>query len=1103
MSAGAAALLCSSFRRKPESSVFCVSLARRARNWIPACAGMTSFVAAAVLFFSAPWLAHAAAAERILDDFEDLKPWTAQHTDDVSATLHGIDGKLGKALRLDFDFRGANGEPINGYATARRALPLDLPDNYELSFWIRGEAGVNTLQFKLADASGENVWWINRPDFAFPHDWQQIRIKKRQIEFAWGPTSDRALKRSASIEFVVSSGRDGGAGSVYFDELAIRALPPADTSPLTPLRVSASSALAGAPAAAAVDADPATAWRCNAQDAAPQTFDLDFGKPREFGGLVLHWLRGAAPGSVAVQTSDDGHDWRPLEAPRVRSGSDDALLLTETQARRLRLVLGGAGHGGGCALAALEVKDLAWGASPNAFFGNLARTAPRGAYPRGFVEQPYWTIVGVDGGPMPALLSEDGAVQPGQAGFSIEPFVRVAGKLISWADVTPTQSLRDGYLPIPSIAWRRGDLQLTITAFADGERDRSHLVVSYEARNDGAEPLRADLALAIRPFQVNPPAQFLNTAGGVAPIHDIAWQDGGVAVGGRTNVVPLDPPDDFVVGTLADGSIAERIEAAFGKLRDGEDDEDEQPLRAPFVHDASGYASAAMVYRLDVPAHGRKRVSIVTALTGVLPQPVSDTAGWVDARLAAVTAAWQAKLDRVRIRVPAPAQRIVDALRTAHAHMLLSRDGAALRPGTRSYARSWIRDGAMIGDALLRLGDIEPAREYVDWYAPHQFGSGKVPCCVDHRGSDPVPENDSHGELIHAIAQLYRYGGDLAQLEKNWPHVEAAIGYMDTLRASQTGTDNAAFKGLMPASISHEGYSAKPMHSYWDDFWALTGYKDAADMAAALGKTEAAARIGKARDEFAADVRASIAAAVQQRGIDFIPGSAELGDFDATSTTIAFAPAGESGQLPQDLLRNTFERYWRGFAARADGSAPWNDYTPYEWRTVGSFVRLGQRERAQAAIDFFFASGARPLGWNQWGEVVRRDPRQPGFIGDMPHAWVASDFIRSALDLFAYERADDKALVLAAGIPADWLDGDGIAVEHLRTAHGELSYSLRRDGKELLLHVAGGCAPPGGFAFVGPMAQVSGTATVNHEHVEWKDGEVHFGAAPADIAIEE
>jgi hypothetical protein len=110
-------------------------------------------------------------------------------------------------------------------------------------------------------------------------------------------------------------------------------------------------------------------------------------------------------------------------------------------------------------------------------------------------------------------------------------------------------------------------------------------------------------------------------------------------------------------------------------------------------------------------------------------------------------------------------------------------------------------------------------------------------------------------------------------------------------------------------------------------------------------------------------------------------------------------------------------------------------------RTVGTFVRLGWRQRAHELLDFFFA-GQRPPGWNQWAEVLGRELRQPRFVGDMPHSWVASDFIRSALDLFAYERVADNALVLAAGLPLQWLEGEGVAVENLRTPYGRLSYTL-------------------------------------------------------------
>ncbi len=96
------------------------------------------------------------------------------------------------------------------------------------------------------------------------------------------------------------------------------------------------------------------------------------------------------------------------------------------------------------------------------------------------------------------------------------------------------------------------------------------------------------------------------------------------------------------------------------------------------------------------------------------------------------------------------------------------------------------------------------------------------------------------------------------------------------------------------------------------------------------------------------------------------------------------------------------------------------------------------------ALDFFFAD-RRPQAWNGWAEVVGRDLREPRFIGDMPHAWISSDYIRSALDLFVYERDADHALVLAAGLPMSWIDSaTGVGVREVRTPYGPLTYALRR-----------------------------------------------------------
>jgi hypothetical protein len=283
----------------------------------------------------------------------------------------------------------------------------------------------------------------------------------------------------------------------------------------------------------------------------------------------------------------------------------------------------------------------------------------------------------------------------------------------------------------------------------------------------------------------------------------------------------------------------------------------------------------------------------------------------------------------------------------------------------------------------------------------------------------------------------------------------------------------------------------------------MAGYDGAVEIAAALDRTADARRLAIQRDEFRHDLEASLRASIRLHGIDYLPGSADRGDFDPTSTTIALSVAREQANLPQPQLVATFERYWREFLERRNGSTGRDDYTPYELRNVGAFVRLGQRERAHQLLDFFL-NDRRPAGWNQWAEVVGRDARRARFVGDMPHGWVASDFIQSVLDLFAYERAADQSLVLAAGVPNEWLAGAGVTINNLRTPYGPLSYALRSEPRRLVLSIAGGpTPPPGGLVFAWPYGSQPGTVLVNGRAASWSDArELRVYALPAVITVE-
>jgi hypothetical protein len=322
---------------------------------------------------------------------------------------------------------------------------------------------------------------------------------------------------------------------------------------------------------------------------------------------------------------------------------------------------------------------------------------------------------------------------------------------------------------------------------------------------------------------------------------------------------------------------------------------------------------------------------------------------------------------------------------------------------------------------------------------------------------------------------------------------------MEGLRQSERTAANVGSVryGLMPPSISHEGYSAQAQYSLWDDFWALTGYKAAAFAAAVLDKPERIA-IAAQRDQFATDLHAAIAASVRHFDIDFIPGATSLGDFDATSTTIALDPAGEQHALNPVLLANTFDRQWQRVTARTKPGADWADYTPYELRNVSAMVRLGQRDRANGLLDAYMRD-RRPAAWNGWAEVVGRDPREIRFIGDMPHAWVASDFIRAALDLFAYERGD--AVVLAGGLDAGWLSGPGATIRHLRTGFGTLDLSIRRDGETLEATIAGTATPPAGFILPWPFPGRPGPATIDGHAVTPAPDGLHIPATGRAIVV--
>ncbi len=251
--------------------------------------------------------------------------------------------------------------------------------------------------------------------------------------------------------------------------------------------------------------------------------------------------------------------------------------------------------------------------------------------------------------------------------------------------------------------------------------------------------------------------------GGISQIHSVDWSHGIARVNRDKWVVPLTKVAGFGAVAFEQGDITDYL--ALGKLPDEEG-----------VRDDFGFASAAMRFDCTVAAGSRHDVFVAVPFgqkRKLYSKQLHYLAGMDGAtQFEEAVRVMRDRLGAVTFRMPpGVAREAAQTFRTAAGQILINRDGPAIQPGPRRYTRSWIRDGAIMGAALLRIGDQRALPEFIRWFAPYQRKDGFVPCCVDRGGPDWLVEHDSHGQLIYGVMESFRFTGDRDFLQEMWPFV--------------------------------------------------------------------------------------------------------------------------------------------------------------------------------------------------------------------------------------------------------------------------------------------------------------------------------------------
>src|SRR5262245_37556418 len=359
----------------------------------------------------------------------DSAAWQPVTLGQATLTLSSARARNGPALRMDFDFKDGK-----GFVVARHVSRRPMHEDYAVGFRLRGRGPVNDLEIKLVDAAGTSVWRHVIKHLNPPARWKNFRIDSREMEFAWGPAGGGVIPELGAIEIAIVA-REGGAGTTWLSDLRIQ-----DCRPRAAATASASTGLPGFDASAALGG---AGWRPRPDDAKPWIV-VDFTEPRIIGGLIIDWHKCAPSLGFRVRASSSGKRWRTLHAARSVGGLRSYVYLPNTRTRFLRLDLNEPSGG-----AALRPQSFEFARSIDVFWYNVARSEPRGRYPRWLHrEQSLWTPVGTTNGTHCALMNEEGAIEMEPGSFLIEPMLWINDRLFAWADVTLTQELRRGLLPV-------------------------------------------------------------------------------------------------------------------------------------------------------------------------------------------------------------------------------------------------------------------------------------------------------------------------------------------------------------------------------------------------------------------------------------------------------------------------------------------------------------------------------------------------------------------------------------------------------------------------------------------------------------------------------
>ncbi|MFL5846004.1 MAG: hypothetical protein ACJ762_15055 [Solirubrobacteraceae bacterium] len=386
----------------------------------------------------------------------------------------------------------------------------------------------------------------------------------------------------------------------------------------------------------------------------------------------------------------------------------------------------------------------------------------------------------------------------------------------------------------------------------------------------------------------------------------------------------------------------------------------------------------------------------------------------------AVVRRWRATLGGGTVLdLPEPAVR--DAWRASVVQLLEPRyrlgDRWVQTVNKLQYHSFWLRDTAIIAQALDLAGLPVPAREDLEYFADWQQEGGLF---ISRPG-----QMDGIGQALWGLGEHVRLSGDAVFAARWLPAVQRAADWLRAARAADP-------LGLVPASDPHDNELVVG-HLPGDDFWAVAGLDAAADLADAAGRADLALQWRADRD----DLRARVTAVLRDRGGPIPPALDAPGGHDWGNLWAAWPYPVLAPRDPQvtATMRRTRASFAEGIATYGTSLHGYLGFRVFQTDLAAG--------RQRAVVDGLYAELAHLTSTDGCFELGTR-PYGRRLIADnlAPHAWCSAELVALLRNMLVRERGDGLQL-LGALSPA-WLGGHRlVALRDAPTRHGRVTVALR------------------------------------------------------------